>query len=119
MGVRHRHGQLGETMARAFLEILGYRCLEERYRIPGGEIDLIMARGKSVAFVEVKTRQKSGLATAEECVHPRQLARLRRAAWHWLEATGRAGSWNSLDVVTIEMDDRREEARLRLFRGVG
>ena len=40
----------------------GYRLLARRYRTPLGEIDLIVKRGRLVAFVEVKARRTRGAA---------------------------------------------------------
>lgn len=49
-------GLLGEKMARKYLQKKGYRLLEKRYRINGGEVDLIMKDGDCFVFVEVKYR---------------------------------------------------------------
>ena len=34
----------------------GWRILAQRARVPGGEVDLIARRGRTLAFVEVKQR---------------------------------------------------------------
>ena len=49
-------GHLAEATALALLLLKGYRPLARRYRAAGGEIDLIVARGDTIAFVEVKSR---------------------------------------------------------------
>ncbi|HEV2512706.1 YraN family protein [Bosea sp. (in: a-proteobacteria)] len=57
---RARHsglsGRRGEWLAVAFLTLKGYRLLQRRFGGKGGEIDLIMARGDDIVFVEVKVR---------------------------------------------------------------
>ena len=56
---RRRHlgrGARAEWLALAFLVLKGWRPLARRWRAPGGEIDLVMARGRVVIFVEVKAR---------------------------------------------------------------
>lgn len=38
------------------LRLKGYRILERRFLVKGGEIDIIAMRGQTIAFVEVKHR---------------------------------------------------------------
>jgi len=49
-------GHWAERVALALLVFKGYRLLARRYAASGGEIDLIVKRGDTVAFVEVKAR---------------------------------------------------------------
>lgn len=51
-----RHGRLAETIALWFLRLKGYRLLVRRFKSPAGEVDLIMRRGATTVFVEVKAR---------------------------------------------------------------
>jgi putative endonuclease len=56
---RHKtflRGHRAEWIALLFLLMKGYRPLARRYAAAGGEIDLIMARGDTIAFIEVKAR---------------------------------------------------------------
>lgn len=78
----YAQGRLGELIAAVFLVLKGYRVLARRYRAPGGEIDLIVRRGRTVVFVEVKARGL--LDDALTAITPRKRARLRRAARHWI-----------------------------------
>ena len=43
-----------------FLRLKFYRVLARRYRTPLGEIDLIVKRGRTIAFVEVKRAAERG-----------------------------------------------------------
>ena len=52
----HGRGLRAETLALIVLMLKGYRPLARRYAAAGGEIDLIVARGDTIAFVEVKAR---------------------------------------------------------------
>jgi putative endonuclease len=49
-------GHLAEAAALAALLVKGYRPLARRYAAAGGEVDLIVARGDTIVFVEVKAR---------------------------------------------------------------
>lgn len=57
----------------------GYRLLGFRLRTSVGEIDLLVAKGPTIAVIEVKRR--TDLATALDAVSWRQRERLRRAAY--------------------------------------
>lgn len=75
-------GQRGERLAAWWLRLKGYRILERRLRFPVGEIDLVVLRGATLAFVEVKHR--ADLAAAAEAIRPQQRRRIERAAEHYL-----------------------------------
>lgn len=75
-------GRRAETLAAWFLRLKGYRVLARRYRTPAGEIDLIVRRGRTVAFVEVKQRPDE--AQALEAVTPMARQRIARAAGLWV-----------------------------------
>jgi len=53
-------GKVAEAKALVALMLKGYRPLARRYAAVGGEIDLIMARGRTIAFVEVKATVAGG-----------------------------------------------------------
>jgi putative endonuclease len=70
-------GRRAEIVAALWLMAKGYRLLGFRLKTPQGEIDLLVARGRVLAAVEVKTR--ASLDAALEAVSATQRQRLRRA----------------------------------------
>lgn len=70
-----RRGRRGEGWAGWWLRLQGWRIVARRVKTPRGEIDLIVRRGRTVAFVEVKWR-----ATAAELALSIDEYRLRRVA---------------------------------------
>jgi len=50
-------GQRGERRAAWFYRLRGYRIVARNVRLRGGEIDLIVRRGRLLVFAEVKARQ--------------------------------------------------------------
>ena len=116
----HRLGEWGENVARVFLELCGYRCLDRRYRRPGGEIDLIFRHGSTLVFVEVKTRGPDSLAPAEAWLGKGQMRRLRRLAVQWLsEHEGQAPGDLRFDLVAVDYGGSEVGASLEHFVGVG
>jgi putative endonuclease len=71
-----------EALCRFVLRVKGYRIVARRYRSKLGEIDIVAARGRSLAFVEVKARGSYDVAAEAITLHQRQ--RLQRAAEDFL-----------------------------------
>ncbi|WP_334176694.1 YraN family protein [Pseudoxanthobacter sp.] len=96
----YRRGLSAEERAAAWLRLHGYRILHQRYRTPGGEIDLVVRRGSTVAFVEVKAR--ATLEAALEAVTARTRRRIEAAQRHWAaEEAGEEGLTFRFDIVAI------------------
>ena len=79
-----RLGVSAEARAAIFLAAKGYRTIARRWKTPVGEIDLVVKRGRLIAFIEVKARK--GLDEAAESVLMRQRRRIVAAAEAWLAA---------------------------------
>ncbi|MGO4706035.1 YraN family protein [Microvirga sp. 2MCAF38] len=75
-------GHQAERLALLFLLLKGYRPLARRYAAAGGEIDLIVRRGGTIVFVEVKAREVMDNALTAITAVKRQ--RFSRAARVWL-----------------------------------
>ncbi|MCB1379201.1 MAG: YraN family protein [Alphaproteobacteria bacterium] len=71
-------GRFAEYLALLYLSLKGYRLLAHRYRSPVGEIDLVMRRGGTTAFIEVK--QRASIDAAIQSVTPHQSRRIAAAA---------------------------------------
>lgn len=110
-------GTRAERIAAAALRASGYRLLAQRWRIPGGEIDLIAEDAEGYAFVEVKARRGYAIDAAATAVTPRKLAFLHRAAQQWLLATigDREVAWR-IDVVAIALDAADRPTRIEIIR---
>jgi putative endonuclease len=76
-------GRRAETLAAIWLSLKGYRIIATRVRTPVGEIDLIAARGKTLAFIEVKRRKTLNSA----------LQSVTSSNWHRISAA--AASWTA------------------------
>jgi len=108
---RRTLGAEGEERAAHFLEARGYRLLARNPRAGGVELDLVVARGRTVVFVEVKTRRGTCKGLPEEAVDARKRARLVRGAAAWLREHGRHFCSVRFDVIACEASD--EHWRIR------
>jgi len=77
----YRRGHGAERIALIWLLLKGYRPLARRYAAHGGEVDLIVKRGDTIAFVEVKAR--GALADALEAIGSLKRRRFSQAARAW------------------------------------
>ncbi len=83
-------GARGEEMAVAFLKKHRYRILERNFTTPLGEIDIIARKGRTLAFVEVKTRSSLAFGSPAEAVGLRKQQQIIKAAkWYLAERRGR------------------------------
>ena len=78
----HRRGILAEYAALAYLTCKGYRLVALRYKTKLGEIDLIMRRRRTLAFIEVKARTSH--ADAAHAIHSKNQSRVMQAAQSFL-----------------------------------
>ncbi len=79
--LREQAGRRAEAVAAWWLRLKGFTVLARRHRAPGGEIDLVVRRGRLLVFVEVKQRADLDLAAA--AVTPHQQRRIAQAAEHY------------------------------------
>jgi putative endonuclease len=80
--ITESRGRTAEALALMALMLKGYRPLATRFRAAGGEIDLIVRRGDTVVFVEVKARGTAEAAGG--AIDARKVARFSRAARAWI-----------------------------------
>jgi len=86
-----RRGHIAEFAALAYLMLKGYRPIARRFSASGGEIDLIVRRGRNVVFVEVKAR--SAMADAQIAISATKRRRFSRAVRAWASRNPWCESW--------------------------
>jgi putative endonuclease len=113
--LRQHLGRIGEDLALAHLERLGYALVARNYRTRYGELDLVVFDGTTLVFAEVKTRRGSGSGRGPwEALHERKRRQVRRmAAAFLLEATDRPHSPDlRFDAIGVVIDARGKLVRL-------
>lgn len=94
-----RAGRIAEWAAAAWLMAKGHRLLAIRYAAAGGEVDLIVARGEMVAFVEVKAR--ADMEATATAITAEKRRRFVGAARHWIAGRRLDGKVLRADAVLI------------------
>jgi len=97
----HQRGKEWEDRAAAYLRRRAYRVVERNYRTPLGEIDLIVARGAVLAFVEVKGRRSAKKGKPLEAISPPKVRRVCAAAALSLASNPTGFSTYRFDVVPV------------------
>ncbi|MEO2045071.1 MAG: YraN family protein [Pirellulales bacterium] len=101
LGQRMALGLRGEQAAARYLRKKKYRIIEQRLRSPLGEIDIIAVDGRTMVFVEVKTRRSSTFGRPSQSLRTTQQARLSRSASAYLKSHGLLQNASRFDVVEI------------------
>jgi putative endonuclease len=111
---RSRVGRRGEDLAYELLKKKGYKVLERNFKSPLGEIDIVAREGKTLAFVEVKTRLSSDFGSAKWAVGPRKQRKLSMVALDYLKRHSLSDQSARFDVVAIDLGQGLE--KIELFR---
>ncbi len=75
-GRKRTLGDAGERLAERRIGDLGWSVIDRKWRVRGGEIDLIALDGEVLVFVEVKTRRGAVRGAAEEAIDDAKAERL-------------------------------------------
>lgn len=79
-------GTRAERRALRHYRLRGYRALATNLWIGGYELDLVLQRGRTIVFCEVKAKRGPDRGDPLEMVTPEKVRRLRQAAEAWLAA---------------------------------
>lgn len=89
-----------EKLAIEYLSNLGFTALEERYKTPYGEIDIISRKDDLIIFVEVKKRKSFGF---DDPISEKQKKRITNAALQYISENPEINELNlRFDCVLID-----------------
>jgi putative endonuclease len=97
-------GQKGEAEAVQFLRGLGYVIVEQNYRSPFGEVDVIAEDGQVLVFVEVRSHSRPEYGDPLESVNVRKQRQVAKTAQHYLLRYGLENREARFDVIGIQWD---------------
>jgi putative endonuclease len=104
-------GELGERIAERWLKAHGWRVVQRRFRAGHRDIDLVVEREGTVAFVEVKARRGVEFGDPVEAVNWSKQQQLVRSASVWIDRHGRPSESYRFDVVGVLVEGERVRVR--------
>lgn len=112
LNLRQQFGRSSEARAARHLKKNGYRILEQNYRTPVGEIDIIAKDGQTLVFVEVKARRTAGYGSPKQSVTPRKQRKISMAALYYLKTRKGMSLRARFDVVAITTAGQSERIEI-------
>jgi putative endonuclease len=97
-------GRRGEAAAAERYRAAGYRVIARNWRCPLGELDLVVARGSTLVFCEVKTRRGTALGGPYEAVGWQKQRKLQRLAEAFMASSRVAPDAVRFDVASVSVD---------------
>ena len=108
---RPRPRNEAERRTARWYRLRGYRVLDTNRWIGGNELDVVVRRGGTIVFCEVKSKAGAGFGDPLEMVSAEKIRRVRRAAEAWLATHAEHAD------LTVRFDVMVERAgRLQLVR---
>ena len=98
---RQTFGELGERIAERWLRQRGWRVVQRRFRFGHRDIDLVVERDGTVAFVEVKARKGAEFGGPVSAVTHYKRRQLERSAMVWIDRHGKEAESYRFDVVGV------------------
>jgi putative endonuclease len=98
------------------LKKLGYHILGRQVDTRHGEIDIVAVEGRTVVFVEVKTRHSTDAGHPADAVAEDKQQRLTRAALAHLKANGLLQYPSRFDVIAITWPAGARRPTIEHFR---
>lgn len=98
-------GQRAEELAASELLRRGYDLVEANFRCRWGEIDVIARDGRTLVFVEVRSRRSNSQTYPAESVNQKKQAKLVLTAQHYLSTHESLGEPDCrFDVVEVRFE---------------
>jgi len=98
-------GNRGEELAASFLERNGLKIVERNFRCKGGEVDIIARDGKTIVFIEVKSRRTLTYGVPQLAVTPFKQRQISKAALTWLSKNRQHDAPARFDVIAILLEN--------------
>lgn len=94
-------GNIGESMAAAYLRLRFYKILERNFKAKTGEIDIIAKKNGYIIFIEVKYRKNLSKGYPREAVTEFKKHQIRRTATFYLMKHNLMEANVRFDVIEI------------------
>jgi putative endonuclease len=109
-------GRRGENAATRYLRRLGYVIVARGQRDAIGEIDVVAVDGRTVVFVEVKTRASHDAGHPAEAVDDDKQRRLTRLALSYLKRHDLLECKSRFDVIAVTWPDGNKRPTIEHYK---
>ena len=109
-------GRFAESLAAWYLRLKGYQILSRNWRTRWGEIDLIVQKGKTLVFVEVKARRSTKRGSPEEALTPQKQVKLLKLARLYL-ASHPLSSAKEIRFDLVAIDFSPQKPHIKHYKG--
>jgi putative endonuclease len=109
-------GERGEDAAAKFLKRHGYHVLARGLDSRLGELDIVAVDGRTLVFVEVKTRRSGAAGHPAEAIDPRKEQRMTQAALGYLKANRLLEYAARFDVVAVTWPETARRPTIEHFK---
>ncbi len=94
----------GEELAAKFLQEKGYKIIDRNFRKGYGEIDIIAIQGRTLVFIEVKTRSGGLYGTPFEQISYFKLRSLKKTAEFYKLLNPKLPDALRIDAISVLLD---------------
>lgn len=118
---RKKVGNFAENLAAKYLESKGYEIINQNYRKPWGEIDIIAFKDDICIFVEVKANSKEfiGNFNPELRVDAKKLGKIIKTAQLYMAGDENRANYEwRVDVISVTISETDKKAKIRHFKNV-
>jgi putative endonuclease len=109
-------GRRGEDEAAKYLRSIGYRIVATRERILRGDIDLVALDGRTVVFVEVRSRTSTAHGHPAETIGYHKQRRVAQLATAYIRRHRLEDCSVRIDVVTVTFDGPEGQPQVEHFQ---
>jgi putative endonuclease len=109
-------GRRGEDAAARYLRKCGYAIVAKGHRDNVGELDLVAVDGRTVVFIEVKTRASHDAGHPADAVDLAKQRRLTRLALSYMKRHDLLECAARFDVVAVTWPDGRGKPKIEHFQ---
>jgi putative endonuclease len=109
-------GKRAEEAACKFLKKKGYKIIARNYRTRLGELDVVALDGKTLVFVEVRSKKEGNFGPPGASISREKSHRLVRAAWDFLTKKGIRDRDCRFDVVGVVYKEGTKSPQVSVFK---
>ena len=113
-------GATGETLAVKHLKQLGYKIIEQNFRVCYGEIDIIAEQDGTLVFIEVKTRTGKRYGLPFDSITANKQNHLSKAALEYMSRNNCHDRAARFDVISVQFDGgepgKLSDARIEIIK---